>query len=281
MVNVRKGIDDAVKLYDAGNWQLSVEKLEFLIEKGILAGEMQKHEIEVLISWNWWKMGRKQDAVAIWKRVIVDTNVYGITLSSAHAGLSIYYAEIGNREEALKHAQFAQDFLSGYATVHQNKTLNSCGITLANIGELKKAEEILQKVSKINKQLINSIDPKIAKEATHQRGKNGYNLASLVYIPQERFYEAIKELEEEVIPCYEAVKAETDLAAAYHRVAEVNEKIAGGDSHLTVNTAALNLALSAEEKSLTLWRKHPDDPKRIETAQENIKRIENKMREQE
>ena len=239
---------------------------------------MQKHEIEVLISWNWWKMGRKQDAVAVWKRVLlVNTDVYSVTLSSAHAGLSIYYAEEGNKEEALKNAQLAQKLLSGYATAHQNKTLNSCGIALANIGELEKAEEILQRVSNMNERLMGSIDPKIAREARHQRAKNGYNLTSLVYIPQERFYEAIKELEEEVIPLYEAVKAETDLAAAYHRVAEVNEKIAGDDLHFTVNTAALNLAFSAEEKSLTLWRKHPDDPKRIKTAEENLKRIEEKI----
>ena len=150
---------------------------------------------------------------------------------------------------------------------------------MARIGELNKAEEILRKVAQINEQLIKSDDPEIAREAIHQRGKNGYNLASLVYIPQKRFYEAIKELEEEVIPHYEVVGAETDLAAAYHRVAEVNEKIAEGDSHSTVNITALNLALSAEEKSLTLWRKHSDDPKRVETAEENLKRIKEKIQE--
>lgn len=85
------------------------------------------------------------------------------------------------------------------------------------------------------------------------------------------------ELEEEVIPRYIAVEAETDLAAAYHRIAEINEKLGDSGSHNTVKSAALNFALQAEEKSLALWQKHPDDPKRIKTAEENIQRLKDKI----
>ena len=256
---------------DDGNWQLSINELQAI-----------KAEADVYIGWNLWKMQKKDEAASIWREVIFGTIANDVAKASAHAGLGIYYAEKGNKEVALEHAQFAQDLLPEDATANQNKNLNACGIALAKIGELEKAEEILLKVARINEQLMKSDDPEIVREATHQRGKNGYNLASLVYIPQERFYEAIKELEEEVIPRYKAVGAETDLAAAYHRIAEVNEKIAEGDSHSTVNTVALNLALPAEKKSLSLWQKYQEDaPGRVETAMENIKRIENKMGEQE
>lgn len=278
-MTVEEQIKQANYFYEKGDWDRFFEILDEV--KG--ANDQETMEILVSYAWGYWKKGAKSNAAYYWTMVSNSKKASDVTIASAHAGLGIYYAEEGNREEALKHAQFAQDLLPEDATVNQNKNLNACGITLAEIGELKKAEEILQKVSEVNRRLINSIDLEIVREATHQLAKNGYNLVSLVYTPQGRYYEAIKELEEEVIPCYEAVKAETDLAAAYHRVAEVNEKIAeAGAISVSVKLAALKLALSAEKKSFKLWEKHKKDaPGRAETSLENIKRIENKMGEQE
>lgn len=248
---------EAMKDYNDGNWNSSINKLQAV-----------KMEADVYISWNLWKMQRKDEAASIWKEVISGAIADNVTKASAHAGLGIYYAEKGDREEALKHAQLARDFLPEDVTSQQNKNLNACGIAIAKNGELKKAEEILKKVAQINKQLMESGNIEIAKEAMHQYGKNNYNLATLVHIPQENWNAADNELTEAII-FYRRVGAETDEAAAHHRKSEIYEK----NNHLCA-------ALVCEKRSLKLWKKHPDDPKRIETAQENIKRIENKMREQ-
>lgn len=278
-MTVREQIEQAYYSYNKGNWDRSFEILGQI--KGAAIEETM--EIMALFAWNYWKKGSKSEAAYYWTMVSNSKKASDVIKASTHAGLGIYCAEKGDKEEALRHIQLAQNLLPENATIQQNKNLNACGITMAKIGELERAEEILKKVAGINEQLMKSDDSEIAREATLQKAKNGYNLVSLVYIPQERFYEAIKELEEEVISRYEAVEAETDLAAAYHRVSEVNEKIAEASAiSVFVRLAALNLSLSAEQNSLELWKKHQKDaPGRVETAQDNIKRIENKMREQE
>lgn len=270
MTEIRKDIKEAIKEYNAGNWKLSIEKLENAKAK---ASAPEVAEIDTFIGWNKWKMQEKDEAARIWTLVLsVEAATHNITKASAHAGLGIFYAEKGNKEKALRHAKLAQE-LPLNATVNQAMNLNACLISVAKLGDLKLAEEIWKRVANINEQLEKSDDLAIAKKAKHQRAKNGYNRASLILIPQSRFYEALMELEEEVIPRYIAVEAETDLAAAYHRIAEINEKLVDSGSHNTVKSAALDLAFQAEEKSLALWRKHPDDPKRIETAEKNIQRI--------
>jgi len=272
---VREIINKAIELYDKGEWNASISLLEQTY-LWTLGDNKTGAEIEMHIGWNEWKKANKLQAATRWETVMRIPAADKITQASAHAGLGIYYAEKGDKEKALHHARLAQELLPLNATINNVMNLNACGISLAKIGELDHAEEVLRKVAKINEQLEKSADPILAKKAKHQRAKNGYNLASLILIPQSRFYEALMELEE-AIPRYVAVGAETDLAAAYHRVAEANEKMAEGDSHFTVNLATLNLALSAEEKSLTLWQKHPDDPKRIETAEKNVQRIKDKI----
>lgn len=162
----------------------------------------------------------------------------------------------------MRHAKLAQELLPQNATMNQAINLNACGIAMAKIEEMGRAEGILLKVAKINEQLEKSDDLVLAKKAKHQRGKNGYNLASLVFIPQKKSEEAINELINEVIPRYKNVGAETDLAAAYHRISEAFE-----------NLKKYNDSLYWEELSLDLWQKHPDDPKRAETAEKNILRI--------
>ncbi len=276
---VREMINKAIGLYDKGEWNKSLELLEIAFQ-AYLVDNKTAAEIHMMVGWNYWKRGDKDLAASSWMTAmeIVAQEKDNITKASAHAGLGIYYAEKGNKEKALHHAKLAQELLPLDATINQVMNLNACGISLAKIGELKLAEEVLRKVAKINEQLEKSDDPATAKKAEHQRAKNGYNLASLILIPQGRFYEASMELDEEVIPRYVAVEAETDLAAAYHRIAEINEKLVDeGGSHNTVKSAALDLALQAEEKSLALWQKHPDDPKRVKTAKENVARIKEKF----
>jgi tetratricopeptide (TPR) repeat protein len=265
-------IEEAMKEYDAGNWTVAIKILTKAKEE---AEPVEQAEIDAYIGWNMWKMQRKEEAAEIWECMILTKAVLAgvaskATRASAHAGLGIYYAEKSDKEKALEHAQLAQDLLPEDATLQQNKNLNACGITVAKIGELGQAEEILKRVARINEQLEKSDDPEIAKEAKHQRAKNGYNLASLVYIPRRMYSAAIKELKNRVVSRYMEVGAETDLAAAYHRIAEAYENLRDYDN-----------ALHFEKMSLKLWEKHPDDPKRVETAKVNIARIEAKMREQE
>ncbi|MBU3924654.1 hypothetical protein KJ854_01825 [Patescibacteria group bacterium] len=271
---VKITICKAIELYDKGKWIAATHLLKDLLQEKISWKE--KREIFMHLGWNYWKLGDKAEAIAFWDLALAAESDE-ITQASAHAGLGIYYAEKGDKEKALHHAKLAQNLPPQNATIHQSMNLNACAISLAKIGELDRAEEVLRKVMQINFQLEQSYSPVIAKKAKHQRAKNGYNLASLILIPQSRFYEALMELDEEVIPRYVAVEAETDLAAAYHRIAEVDEKMADGDSHYTVRQKVLSLALRAEERSSNLWRKHSDDPKRIETAEKNIQRIKEKI----
>ncbi len=269
-------INKAIKLYDKGNWDQAIDLLKPMDIRTLSNGK-EVAEIEMHIGWNYWKKNNKELAGFIWEQIRGNPDANYITQASVYAGLGIYYAEKGNKEKALRYAKLAQELLPSNATMNQAINLNACGISLAKIGELSRAEGVLRKVAQINEQLEKSDDLAIAKKAKHQRAKNGYNLASLILIPQDRLYEALMELDEEVIPRYIAVEAETDLAAAYHRIAEINENLVDRDSHNTVKSVALDLALSAEQKSLELWQKHPDDPKRAETAEKNIKRINEKI----
>lgn len=283
---VREMINEANELYDKGEW---IAALRILCEARSLAGEKISRLDELVLinriidmheGWNYWKKGDIELAVIAWQTA-TEKGSDEITQASAHAGLGIYFADKGNREKALYHAKLAQELLPEKATINQNMNLNACGISLAKIGELDRAERILLKVAKINEQLEGrpfeiSPDPALSKKAKHQRAKNGYNLVSLIYLPQGRWDEAIRELYEEVIPRYTAVGAETDIAAAYHRMAEAYEKMAetgGVDS----KAEELEMALTYEKISLGFWQKHPDDPTRVVTSEKNIANIKNKI----
>ena len=273
---VRELLDRAYSLYDKGEWSEALDLLKLLRNQEMYnATSIELAEATVLEGWNYWKKGEKVTAEYLWQLVLTSTSTTIVptrtTEVSAHAGLAICCAEEGEKEEALEHAQLAQDLLPMEATINQVMNLNACGITMAKIGELERAEEILQKVAKINERLEKSDNPEIARKAKHQRAKNGYNLASLILIPQRRWNQALYELLEEVIPRYDKVNAETDLAAAYHRVSEV---WMGKDD--------LDAALLAEKSSEFLWEKHQKDaPGRVETSRENIRKIELKKLEKE
>lgn len=272
---VRKKINKAIELYDKGNWNEAIDLLTPM-DIRTLTNSKEVAEIEMHIGWNYWKKNNKELAVSYWEQVRGNPDADSIIQSSVCAGLGIYYAEKGDKERALYHAKLAQELLPENANMNQAINLNACGISLAKIGELKKAEKILQKVAKINEQLERSPDSALSKKAKHQRAKNGYNLASLIYLPQGRWDEAIRELYEEIIPRYTAVGAETDLAAAYHRMAEAYEKMAEtGD--INSKTEELEMALAYEKVSLNFWQKHSDDPKRAEIAGKNITNIINKI----
>ncbi|MEA2098483.1 MAG: hypothetical protein U9P70_05420 [Patescibacteria group bacterium] len=269
---VRELLSRAHSLYDDGEWNASLEILENqeIIKR---ASFKEIREAAVLAGFNYWKKGEKEKAFLLWINVTgrVFEGWTRIEVASAHAGLGMYYAERDEKGMALEHARLAQDLLPEDATLNHVMHLNSCGITMAKIGELERAEEILKKVAKINEQLEKSDDPVIARKAKHQRAKNGYNLVSLILILQRRWDEAFSELELEVIPRYQNVGAETDEAAAWHRMSEIAE-----------STGDLYVAYAHEKKSLYLWERHQKNaPGRVKMALENIREIEAKMREQE
>lgn len=271
---VREKIDGAIELYDKGEWNAALELLEIIFQT-CYVNNKEAAEIHMLAAWNHWKRGEKDLAASVWMTTIQIAGADKITKASAHAGLGIYYAEKGDKEKALHHAKLAQELLPENATMNHAMNLNACVISLAKLGELEQAEALLRKVAEINEQLEKSDDSVLAKKAKHQRAKNGYNLASLVYIPQKRFTEAIKELNNEVAPRYVKVGAETDLAAAYHRLSEAYEFVERPGIY--EEKPKLEYALTLEIRSLNLWQKHPDDPKRIETAEKNIQRIKEKI----
>lgn len=267
---VRELISKAYPLYDNGEWNKSLELLEDQ-ETISRASPIEAGEMAVLAGFNYWKKDEKENAFYLWSNAINETaeGWTRIMAASAYAGLGMYYAEKGEKEKALEHAQLAQDLLPEDATLNQVMNLNACGITLAKIGELERAEEVLKKVAKTNEWLEKSDDPVVAQKARHQRGKNGYNKVSLVLIPKKRWDQALYELLNEVIPRYEEVGAETDLAAAHHQV-----------SKIWIGKGNLDAALNAEEDSKLLWKRHQEDaPGRVEIADENIADIKAKMRE--
>lgn len=261
---VRETINEALVHYDKGEWSKAIDLLRPLLNKKISLKE--RREVLMHLGWNFWKSGNKAMAAVSWEAAL-GLGADAVTLASAHAGLGIYHAERKDKEQALHHAQLAQDLLPESATINQVMNLNACGISLAKVGESERAKKVLEKVIRINKELEKSEDPVISKKAKHQIGKNFYNLSSLIHIKQGRLDEALKDLLNEVIPRYMAVGAETDLAAAYHQVAAIYEKRESYDK-----------ALEFEEKSKVIWDRHiKDDPKRSETAAENIARIKEKI----
>ena len=180
-------VNEAIELRDKGEWDAARFKLERARET---ADETIQNIDELVVAfctidmhdgWISWKKGEKGLAEILWMKVLENGSDI-ITQASAHAGLGIYYAEMGEKDKALYHSKLAFDLLPEEATMNQSMNLNACGIAQAKIGELERAEEILLKVARINEQLERSSNSVIAKKAKHQRAKNGYNLASLVYI---------------------------------------------------------------------------------------------------
>ena len=232
--------------------------------------------------WSLWRERKKDEAAAAWKETI-KTNSDDLTLSSAHAGLGIYYAERKEEKKSLYHANFALELTPQDATISYAMNINALGISLAINKHYAHAESILKKVANINELNEKSSDLDISRQSKHQRAKNGYNLASLVYIPQERFDEAIKELKEEVISRYETVlqsgtvQAGSDLAAAYHRLSESYDKLAD-KADISSKQQMVASALEYESKSLDLWKIYAgNDFNRVKTAENNVENLKEKM----
>jgi len=260
----REKINEAIAFYDKGEWSKAIDLLSPLLKENISL--KVRREVLMHLGWNFWKSGDKAMASTTWEAAL-RAGSDEVTKASAHAGLGIYFADKGDRDQALHHSRLAQELLPKNATMNQRINLNACGISLAKIGELERAKEVLLKVVKLNQELEKSQDPAIAKKARHQLGKNYYNLSSLIHIKQGKLDEAFDDLMNQVIPRYIAVGAETDLAAAYHQVAVIHEDRGNYDK-----------ALEFEEKSKAIWDKHiKDDPVRSETAYKNIVRIKGKM----
>ena len=231
--------------------------------------------------WSLWYKGKKDKAASAWGKII-ESDSDDLAQASAHAGLGIYYAETKEKEKSLYHANFALELTPQDATISYVMNMNALGISLAINKNYDHAESILKKVAGINELNEKSSDPDISRQSKHQRAKNGYNLASLVYLPQERFNEAIKELKEEVIPRYEkviqlgVVQAGSDLAAAHHRISESYIGISN-TANIADKPQILAMAKDYEDQSLALWKNTSDFPDRVKTAENNVKNLEEKI----
>ncbi|MFA6097072.1 MAG: hypothetical protein WC788_05585 [Candidatus Paceibacterota bacterium] len=271
----RKIIKAATALYDKGKWHDAVDLLKPLLKTKISIKD--RREILMHLGWNFWKMSDKAMALTMWEAALA-AGADDITRAGAHAGLGIYFAELGKKRESLHHARLSEELTPESAGMSHIMNLNACAISLAKLSELERAEKLLRRIAKLNEILETSSDPELAARASHQRGKNGYNLATLVYIPMGRLIEAKNELYDEVIPRYTRAQAAGDLAAAYHRLSEINEKMSGSENSESP-LEQLELALAWEKVSLNFWKEGPNDPGRIKTAEENVKKLTEKISE--
>ncbi len=264
---ISKAEEEAMAEYEQGNWLKSISLLVVLIKFVDNLGK--KSELSMNIGWNKWKLRLKDEAAEIALAILGNEKATNIAKSSAHSLLSLYYSEKpGNEDLSSEHARLAQKLTPKNSEVRHRKNLNSCGIAMMNIGKLDRAEQVLRKVAEENESAEQSDDKTIAKNAEHDRGRNGYNL-SKVLVSLGRIEEAGKELIRNVIPRYMEVGAYTDLAAAYHQLSVVYRK-----------QKKLKEALTYEKMSLVLWEEHSDDPTRAPQAKKNIEDIEAEMQQQ-
>lgn len=278
--NVADLIKRATSLYEKGDWNDALNLLNKITEsasqkKGDPLNErikltfQQRWKITNLKAWIYWKRGEKTAARNLWLAVADSrgkNKAEKEIINSANTGLGIYWAEQGNREQAIRHSQLAVFCPPEKAVIRDTINLNGCAVAMAKIGEFKRAKVLFKKASGLNKTLMNSEDPEVEKKATHQLSKNCYNLAALIYIPQREWKNALVELHKAILG-YKEVSAETDEAAAHHRTAEVFE-----------NQGRLKEALASETRSMQLW-KNKNISDRVKMAEENIARLKKKLAE--
>jgi outer membrane protein assembly factor BamD (BamD/ComL family) len=99
--NIREMINEAIGLYDKGEWNAAIASL-YLLQGNPEISVKEGREIKMYLGWNYWKKQDKDVAKSYWSDAISD--YYGIldmdnaekaasiTKASAHAGLGIYYA---------------------------------------------------------------------------------------------------------------------------------------------------------------------------------------------
>ena len=233
--------------------------------------------------WSLWRKGKKDEAASAWEKTI-KSDSDDLAQAGAHAGLGIYYAEEKEKKKSLYHANLALEMTPRNATISYAMNMNALGISLAKNKDYAHAESILKKVANINELNEKSNDFNLSRQSKHERGKNGYNLASLVYMPQKRFDEAIKELKEEVLPRYKAVQTyptstyriKSDLAAAHHRISESYIGISD-TANIKARPQILELAKDYENRSFDLWKSTSDFPDRVKTAENNVKNLEDQI----
>ena len=273
-------IKRAASLYDKGDWDDALGLLNKITEaasqkkgdpssKRLKLTRQEEWEITNLKAWIYWKRGEKTAARNLWLAVADSrgkNKAEKEIINSANTGLGIYWAEQGNREQAIRHSQLAVFCPPEKAVIRDTINLNGCAVAMAKIGEFKRAKVLFKKASDLNKTLMNSEDPEVGKKAIHQLSKNCYNLAALIYIPQREWKNALIELHKAILG-YKEVSAGTDEAAAHHRTAEVFE-----------NQGRLKEALASETRSMQLWEKK-NIPDRVKMAKENIARIKTKLAE--
>ena len=252
-------------LYNQGKWAEAETELQKTMNH--LAELSSYLSALVLLAWINWKRNEKAQARYLWAATYENDYIKEIDCVSAMCGLAIYHSELEG-ESAKERTQSFIDKIKmkmkgiGDLNVATAVQMNSLGIALAKIGNLDEADSILREAARMN-EAMETLDDSRAIEAMLNRAKNGYNRCNYVLIPGGALAAALKELTEEIVPRYVKVGAETDLAAAYHRISDVY-----------VSLEEYATAYIFEEKSAQLWKKHfEDDPKRLPQALKNLQRI--------
>jgi tetratricopeptide (TPR) repeat protein len=233
----------------------------------------------ILLGWIAWKQEEKVCAQKIWAAAYDSDFISEIDRVSAMCGLAIYHSELKSERGAGRASELIEEIISILEDMDElsldvSVRLNSVGIALANVKQFEKAEKIILQAMSINESIEQAGDARRMFEAIHQRAKNGYNLSSLILMKIGRHDEALTELTEEVVPRYETVKAETDLAAAYHRISEIYLVKANQKETYEEKTDDLQKAYDFEYMSSLLWEKHLEDqPGRYTQATDNLKKI--------
>jgi tetratricopeptide (TPR) repeat protein len=268
-------------MYNHGDWKEAGEKLAELMDHITDCSDYQG--AQVLLGWIEWKRKNKDDALNLWGEAYNNECTKELDRLSAMCGMAIYYSE----GDAMN-KQIAREIIDAIMVVLEDMEepsldlsvrLNSLGIALANISEYVKAEMVLRQAIGINKAIELSDDHRLREEATLQQAKNWYNLCTLVLMKQgkrESDELALTEILCNVVHRYESVGAETDLAAAYHRISELHlKRLPSSVEKLTEKDKKnLQAAYDFEKMSTGIWNKHKgDDPKRLIQAEDNLKGI--------
>ena len=161
---------------------------------------------------------------------------------------------------------------SSYVEISHTKSLDDFVVSLTKSKNYNYAKIFFKKTAHLNEHHELSDDPILALQGKYQRAKNSDNLAFLIYVPQGRLNDAIKEIKKEVIPRYEAVlqagmvQAGSDLAVAYYKLSELYDKLAD-KADVSGKRQMKTAALKYKTKSLALWKIYDkNDPDQVKTV---------------
>jgi tetratricopeptide (TPR) repeat protein len=245
-------IEEAKKLYNAGEWNKSLEILE----------DIPGREARALEAWNWWKEGGGGNDQAVAEALkICEATLTDERPDEVNSSLLSLRALIAQRQKETSEVTLA--FLDDcFASLPPEKEgsdghamrLNTAFIISAQLKNFSRAQEYYSQVVALNARNGNG----------HQLAKNQYNLASLVLRPQDKYLEMRQVLLGIAIPLYQSVGAYSDEAAAWYQVGWAFEQ-----------EENWGRADEAYAKSEVLWIEL-EVPNRIREAQNNRQRIAEK-----